>query len=100
MSTLKQEDSIERQRSAVQAYAARHGYAIGREYVDEGLVGDLVEERPALQRLLTDAAAGKVNVVLADALDRLSRSDILEAAVIYRPLRRAGATVETVAQGK
>jgi len=100
MSDLKQEDSIERQRTAVRAYAAKQGYAIALEYVDEGIAGDEVEKRPAFLRLLKDAAAGKVKVILADALDRLSRLDIWEAGVVYSPLRKAGVAVETVAQGR
>lgn len=100
MSTLKQDDSIDRQRATVQAYAKRHGYVITAEYIDEGLAGDLVEERPAFQRLLKDSVAGKVNIILADALDRLSRLDIWEAGVVYHPLRKAGVAVETVAQGR
>src|ERR1051326_3057791 len=40
MSTDRQEESIDRQKSQVEPYAARQGYLIVREYVDEGIAGD------------------------------------------------------------
>jgi hypothetical protein len=56
MSDGKQENSIERQRSQVEAHAARQGYVILREYVDEGLAGDEEEKRKGFMRPIRDAA--------------------------------------------
>ena len=54
--------------------------------------------RPAYQRLLTDAKAGKFDVVLAEALDRLSR-DQEDVASLFKALRYAGVRLVTLAEG-
>src|SRR5262249_33057272 len=100
MSTEKQGDSIERQRSQVEPYAKRQGYALLPDaYVDEGIAGDEVERRPAFQRLLRDAHKGKFDVILCDDADRFSRLDSIRYGQIVAPLRDAGIRLETVAQG-
>lgn len=54
-------------------YAARRGWQIGGEYVDEGVSGSK-ESRPALNRLLADARQRKLDAVLVWKLDRFGRS--------------------------
>src|SRR5581483_6889613 len=98
MSTDKQEDSIDRQRSNVLPYAERKGYhVLPDSYDDSGIAGDEFERRAGLQRLLRDAAAGKFDVILCDEVSRLSRQKFTEfmAKVAY-PLEQAGVTVDTV----
>jgi DNA invertase Pin-like site-specific DNA recombinase len=100
-STDQQADSIDRQRAGVEAYARSKGYELLPEaYIDLGLAGDLFEKRPAFQRLLRDAAAGKFDVILVDEPSRLSRQspiDLIEKVVA--PLRRAGVNIDTVSKG-
>jgi DNA invertase Pin-like site-specific DNA recombinase len=100
MSTARQEDSIERQRSQVIPFAVRQGYEIVAEYVDEGIPGDEVERRKAFCRMLADAQAGKFACILCDDKDRFGRFDSIEYGYHVKPLRDAGVWMETVAQGK
>ena len=55
-STEKQEASIPDQRSAVKQYAAKHGYKLIREYVDDAISGDDTEKRLDFQRMIGDCA--------------------------------------------
>jgi site-specific DNA recombinase len=99
-STDRQEDSIDRQRGGVLAYAQAHGYRMAGEYVDEGIAGDEFDKRGGLQRLLRDAAAGRFDVVLVDEPSRLSRQspiDLIEKLIA--PLRRAGVGIDTASNG-
>jgi DNA invertase Pin-like site-specific DNA recombinase len=99
MSTDKQEDSIDRQLSNVRPYAERKGYRLSDEhtYTDAGIAGDEFEKRPALQRLLRDAAAGRFDVLLCDEVARLSRQKFTEyVAKVAYPLEQAGVTLDTV----
>jgi DNA invertase Pin-like site-specific DNA recombinase len=100
MSTSRQEDSIERQRSQVIPYAVKQGYEVVNEYTDEGIPGDEVERRKAFRQLLADAQAGKFEVILCDDKDRFGRFDSIEYGFHVKPLRDAGVRMETVAQGK
>ena len=72
---LKQEfNSLDAQREASEAYVTsqRHvGWvALTDMYDDSGVSGGTME-RPALQRLLTDIKAGKVQIVVVYKVDRL-----------------------------
>jgi hypothetical protein len=53
--------------------AAQRGWTIAGEYVDEGISGARAR-RPALDKLLEDAQAGKFTLVAIWKLDRLARS--------------------------
>jgi DNA invertase Pin-like site-specific DNA recombinase len=70
-------NSLDAQREACEAYilSQRHeGWqAIGSHYDDGGFSGGSME-RPALQQLMTDISAGKINTVVVYKVDRLTRS--------------------------
>lgn len=101
MSSDRQETSIADQRTAVEAYAAKHGYKIIREYIDEGISGDATDKRLEFQRMMRDATdKGDFEVVLCWDQDRFGRFDPLEAGYWIKPLRDAGIRLETVAQGR
>jgi DNA invertase Pin-like site-specific DNA recombinase len=100
MSTDKQEDSIDRQKAEVEAYAARKGYQVVRTYLDEGIPGDEVERRKGFRQLLADAAASLFQVILCDDKDRFGRFDSIDYGFYVKPLRDRGICMETVAQGK
>lgn len=61
------------QLAELRAYAGRHGWQIAGEYVDTGWSGTKAS-RPEFDRLMADAAARRVNVVLCWKLDRFGRS--------------------------
>jgi DNA invertase Pin-like site-specific DNA recombinase len=100
MSTLRQDDSIERQKSQVEPYAEKHGYTIVREYVDEGMSGGEIARRKAFQQMLRDAQSGAFRAILCDDRDRFGRFDSIDLGEIAAPLRRKGVWIDTVAQGK
>ena len=70
-------NSLDAQREACAAYVtsqASEGWrAIDTNYDDGGYSGGSME-RPALQRLLADIAAGKIDVVVVYKIDRLTRA--------------------------
>jgi DNA invertase Pin-like site-specific DNA recombinase len=61
------------QLSELRAYAARRGWEIAGEYVDEGVSGSK-ESRPALNRLMPDARRRRFDAVLVWKVDRFGRS--------------------------
>jgi DNA invertase Pin-like site-specific DNA recombinase len=100
MSDDRQENSIERQREQVTAYAARQGYEIVRWYTDEGIPGDEERKRKAFMAMLKDAQRREFDIILCDDRDRFGRFDSLTMGYYCKPLRDAGIRLETVAQGK
>ena len=73
----KEGTSLEVQREFLANYAKKEGWEIyhpnGKEiYEDDGYSG-YSRERPALQRLLTDAKRGRFNLILVHKIDRFSR---------------------------
>jgi DNA invertase Pin-like site-specific DNA recombinase len=70
-------NSLDAQREACQAYilSQRHeGWSALPQMYDDGGISGGTMERPALKRLLTDVAAGKIDVVVVYKVDRLTRS--------------------------
>lgn len=73
------EASIIDQQRAQREYAARHGFAIAADFVDEGISGAATGNRPGVLQLLETVSAGDL-VLIAD-LSRLSRSQDLAPMV-------------------
>ncbi len=101
VSTLEQADreiSLANQRRAIEAYAARHGRTILREYVDAGRSG-ASENRPAYQQMLSDvfASKGQIDGILVYHTSRFGRNSI-HARVAKVKLRRLGVRVLAVCQ--
>ncbi|WP_198419880.1 recombinase family protein [Pseudaminobacter salicylatoxidans] len=55
--------------------------------------------RSCIQRLVRDAQRGEFNVLLAEALDRISR-DQADVATLYKHLKFAGVSIVTLAEGE
>ncbi len=55
--------------------------------------------RPGIQMLLQDAQAGQFDMVLAEALDRISR-DQADVATLFKHLKFAGVPIVTLAEGE
>lgn len=93
-------NSLHAQREACAAYVlsqASEGWTLlPDEYDDGGLSGGTLE-RPALQRLLADVAAGKVDIIVIYKLDRLTRS-LLDFAKLVEALDQAGTSFVSVTQ--
>lgn len=100
MSTDRQEASIPDQRKAVTEYAAKNGYTILREYIDEGISGDATEKRVQFQKMIADAKRADFAAVLCWDQSRFGRFDSIEAGYWIFPLIQAGVTqLVTVADG-
>lgn len=67
------DQSTELQRRELEVYAAARGWATPMIYEDHGASGTTAK-RPQLQRLMQDARARRVNIVLVWKLDRFARS--------------------------
>jgi DNA invertase Pin-like site-specific DNA recombinase len=67
------DQTCENQARDLREYVARRGWPEAREYVDHGVSGTK-ERRPALDRLMADVRARKVDVVVVAAFDRFARS--------------------------
>jgi site-specific DNA recombinase len=75
---LEQEfNSLDAQREACEAYVTsqkHEGWAALATLYDDGAYSGGTMDRPALQRLLDDVRAGKIDVVVVYKVDRLTRS--------------------------
>ena len=69
--------SIENQREMLSRYVREQGWNLYATYCDDGVSGTTFD-RPGFNRLIADATAGKINLVLCKDLSRLGR-DYIEA---------------------
>src|SRR3954451_3240448 len=70
-------NSLDAQREACEAYItsqAGEGWRLVGGRYDDGAFSGASLERPALQQLLVDVRAGKIDIVLVYKVDRLTRS--------------------------
>src|SRR4051794_19696276 len=98
---LEQEfNSLHAQREACEAYirSQRHeGWTCLPQAYDDGGFSGGTMDRPALQRLLADIGAGKVDVVVTYKIDRLTRS-LADFAKITEILEARGVSFVSVTQ--
>lgn len=64
---------VERQRADCRAYAARRGWTVAEEYIDNDVSASSGKIRPSYKRMLADVEARRVDGVVAWDLDRLHR---------------------------
>ena len=88
--------SITTQRSILREYAARQGFEVIDEYIDDGYSGTTFE-RPGFLRMLRDIELGRINCVLTKDLSRLGRnsartSDLLDEYFPARGVRYISVT--------
>jgi DNA invertase Pin-like site-specific DNA recombinase len=98
---LEQEfNSLQAQREACEAFinSQRHeGWVCLPQAYDDGGFSGATMERPALQRLLVDIAAGRVDTVVVYKIDRLTRS-LADFAKIVEILDQRSASFVSVTQ--
>ena len=98
---LEQEfNSLQAQREACEAFitSQRHeGWVCLRAGYDDGGFSGATMGRPALQRLLADITAGRVDIVVVYKIDRLTRS-LADFAKIVDILDARGASFVSVTQ--
>ncbi|MCM2477812.1 recombinase family protein [Rhizobium sp. CG5] len=90
--------SIDDQLRQCRERAAREGWTVVETYSDRAISGASLI-RPGIQSLLADAQAGRFELVLSEALDRISR-DQEDVAGVFKRLRVAGVTIFTLSEGE
>ncbi len=97
-STNQREASIEDQIRVCRAHIDGQGWDYATAYRDQAISGATVL-RPGYQQLLEDARRGRFDVVVAEALDRLSR-DQADVASLFKQLAFHGIRIITLAEGE
>src|SRR5262245_60002409 len=93
-------NSLDAQREACEAYVASQkaeGWLLLPDHYDDGGFSGGTLERPALQRLIADIEAGRVDVVVVYKIDRLSRS-LMDFAKLVEVFDRNDVTFVSVTQ--
>ena len=91
--------SIDDQFRICRDQAARENWQVAGTYKDAAVSGASVTLRPGIQALLQDASAGKFEIVLAEALDRISR-DQADVAILFKHLQFAGVKNRHAGRGR
>ncbi len=73
VSTVRHGQDVGLQLDELRQVAAQRGFVVVQEFVDDGISGAKAS-RPALDRMMADAQAGRIDVVMVWKLDRLARS--------------------------
>ena len=93
-------NSLDAQREACAAYIlsqASEGWEMLPAYYDDGGISGGTLERPALQQLLADVAAGQIDIIVVYKVDRLTRS-LLDFAKLVEALDKAGTSFVSITQ--
>ncbi len=90
--------SIEDQVRICREKAEKEGWQIANVYTDHAVSGASLM-RPGIQQLIHDGMAGKFDVIVAEALDRLSR-DQEDIAGIYKRMQFADVKIITLSEGE
>jgi len=94
---LQNARSIDDQFHVCKERARREGWSISECYSDYAISGASME-RPGLQQMLHDARAGGFEIILTEALDRLSR-DQADMATIYKQMQFGSIEIFTLSEG-
>ena len=98
-SDLQRDASVEDQVRLCEERLKAEGHALIQVYQDRAISGSSIHNREGIQRLMEAVRLGGVDLVMAEALDRLSR-DQEDIAAIYKRLQFAGVTLTTLAEGE
>ena len=88
--------SIPEQAKRIEKYCQEKAYTIADRYVDVGYSG-AKSKRPEFQRLLSDAQAGRFDIIVAWKADRLARG-IYPTAALMEAIENTSITIETEAE--
>jgi len=95
----QREASITDQFRMCRLRAEKEGWQIVEEYSDHSISGSSMIQRPGIQALVLDSARGRFDMVLSEALDRISR-DQEDIAGIYKRMRYADVKMFTLSEGE
>ena len=91
--------SVADQIALAEEYVRNKGWTVFDHYTDPEISGSTILLRRGVQRLLNDASEGRFDVLLTEALDRISR-DLEDTAGIYKRMKFAGVDVLTRSEGR
>jgi site-specific DNA recombinase len=95
---LQRSESVEDQIRSCKARIDHEGWTLVASYTDHAVSGS-IRLRPGYQKLLEDARSGRFAIVVAEALDRLSR-DQEDVAALYEHLSFSGVKLITIGEGE
>ena len=98
-SDLQSAASIEDQFRVCRDHAEKAGWTVVDTYRDAAISGDSMILRPGIQALLADARSGAFDVVVAEALDRMSR-DQADVSALFKHLQFARVMIVTLSEGE
>jgi len=98
-SDLQNPRSIEDQVELCRAFCAREGHQVGGVFTDHAMSGASIIGRAGLEGLMLAAAERQCDLVVVEAIDRLSR-DMADLPTIWRRLRFAGVDLVAVDDGR
>lgn len=91
--------SIAAQKENLITFAKTNNFIIYDVYADEGISGKSVEGRPSVKRLIKDIQDGKVDVVLIQKFDRLTRN-ITDTEEFIKLFQKYDVDVWSISDGK
>jgi site-specific DNA recombinase len=97
-SNLQSDASIEDQVRLCRERAAADGCEVAEIFSDYAISGSHLKSRPGMLALLEAAKSGCFDVLIAEALDRISR-DQEDIAAIFKRLAHADVSIVTLAEG-
>ena len=95
----QREASIADQLRMCRLRAEKEGWTVVEEYSDHAISGSSMIQRSGLQTLILDSSRGRFDLILAEALDRISR-DQEDIAGIYKRMRYADVKMFTLSEGE
>ena len=98
-SDLQSANSIEDQVRLCRERVEQMGWSMAEVYTDAAISGSSVINRPSVRALMDDARAGRFDVLVAEALDRISR-DQEDVASIFKRLSHLGIKIITLSEGE
>ena len=91
--------SVAAQKENLTAFAKTNNFKIYDVYADEGISGKDVEGRPSVKRLIKDIQDGKIDVVLIQKFDRLTRN-ITDTEDFIKLFQKYDVDVWSISDGK
>ena len=98
-SDLQSEASIDDQVRLCRERAEQDGVTITKVYTDYAISGGSLNNRPGMLSLMADAKTGAFDLVIAEALDRISR-DQEDIAAIFKRLNHGDVQILTLSEGE
>ncbi|WP_082342915.1 MULTISPECIES: recombinase family protein [unclassified Shinella] len=98
-SDSQRDASIADQFRMCRLHAEKQGWTIVEEYSDHAISGSSMIQRAGIQALIMDSSRGRFDLIMAEALDRISR-DQEDIAGIYKRMRYADVKMLTLSEGE